>query len=207
MSDNANILVERDGLLVDPETGEVFDSLPVVGGDRITDAEAAAILRRIADADADTKIAADKLAGAQERLTRNLAVARGRSEWLRKQAAPVLTAWLRSKLRGKARSVAVEEARVGLRATRGSLKVRDHAGALDWAKTHAPAAVTTRTEERLSVELLHLFVDPASTPLPANLFEISPPRDVLYVDTIDGVKVPGVPVGAEPAALATGAAQ
>lgn len=177
------LLIEQDGLLVDPETGEAVEA-PSFDADRITEADVDAMLERIAKAEGERFAAARLLAAGTERLTCELAKAQRKHEWLVSRFRPLLERFLRDNLRGKSRSINRLYGRVGLRSVRGSVKVVDRDAALAFAEREAPAAIREKVERSVSVELLRTMVD--ADRLPCDAFEVTLPRDVLYVETLEG---------------------
>lgn len=173
-------IIEKDGYLVDDETGEV-QGLAETPGFKVTDLSGAEwVLEKMAQEDAGILA----LTARRNALTANLdAMIRehqNRREWLGMRFGHELESFAEGELAGKkTRTLPTAFGKLYFRRIPGSIIVIDKDAALAWASAEAPDAV--QIETRLLVSALK----GREETLPA-AFEVLPPADRFYIET--GVK-------------------
>ena len=106
-----------------------------------------------------------------------------------------LETWVRSKLVGKRRSIKTLAGTAGFRTSPERIVIHDAAGAVAWARTNCPAAIS----ERVDSAALHVSdFDEVDTEtgevvnsLPSELFEIVMPIETFYVAGLKSRTDPG----------------
>lgn len=191
MSQREPEIVERNGLYIDANTGEILSvAMPIQqNGEpepfRVHDRESAEwVLEKIFEAEGEMSALDRRL----ETYTRNVEAMKveheRRATWLRERFGAELEGWARRELEGqKKRSIRTPFGRLSFRRRGARVVVKDEAAALEWAKANQSNAI--KTTERFLISAVpsdRMKIWQSGGPRPP-CFDLEPEREAFAIET------------------------
>lgn len=169
-----------NGFIVNVETGEVLGHIDTGDQFAVTDLKSAEwVLEKMQAQDSEIAGLGLRRQAIIDQLDSMVRDNKRRRDWLEYRFGNDLMAFADDALKdAKSKSLKTPYGTLGFRLNPGSIKVREEAKeyAVTWAKEHAPDAVKV-TESILVTPLK------GRTDLPADVFDVTEPRDVFYIKT------------------------